>query len=176
MVYDAQGEDNKAREHLGHLTKVDPTHPDAWYLLGRIEEKEGHVPQAIDAYRMAVSAKPDLVDAHFNLAFLYRSEGKTQEAVRRFEEVIRLRPEYAEAHLNLGGLYANMGKLDLAEEEYETAVRLKPNMAEAHYSLGLFYESHRKDMGKALASYRKYIELGGRDERIERIVGQAGGR
>jgi tetratricopeptide (TPR) repeat protein len=123
---------------------------------------------------MAVSAKPDLVDAHFNLAFLYRSEGKMQEAVRRFEEVIRIRPEYAEAHLNLGGLYANMGKLDQAEDEYETAVQLKPNLAEAHHSLGLFYESHRRDMVRALASYRKYIELGGHDERIERIVGQGG--
>jgi tetratricopeptide (TPR) repeat protein len=132
------------------------------------------VPQAIDAYRMAVSAKPDLADAHFNLAFLYRSEGKMPEAIRRFEEVIKLRPEYAEAHLNLGGLYANMGKLDQAEDEYETAVQLKPTLAEAHYSLGLFYESHRKDMVRALASYRKYVELGGRDERIDRIVGQAG--
>jgi tetratricopeptide (TPR) repeat protein len=123
---------------------------------------------------MAVSAKPDLVDAHFNLAFLYRSEGKMPEATKRFEEVIRLRPEYAEAHLNLGGLYANAGKLDLAEEEYLHAVELKPSHAEAHHSLGLFYELQRKDMGKALVSYRKYIELGGRDERIERIVGQAG--
>jgi tetratricopeptide (TPR) repeat protein len=174
MVYDAQGETQKARETVVRLTKADSTHPDGWYLLGRIEEKESHVPQAIDAYRMAVSSKPDFVDAHLNLAFLYRSEGNMPEAVKRFEEVIRLRPEYAEAHLNLGGLYANMGKLDPAEEEYETAVQLKPNLAEAHHSLGLFYESYRKDMVRALVSYRKYIELGGHDERIERIVGQAG--
>jgi hypothetical protein len=76
--------------------------------------------------------------------------------VTRFEEVIRLRPEHAEAHLNLRGLYANMGKLDLTEEEYEMAVQLKPNLAEAHYSLGLFYESHRKDIGRALGGPTGY--------------------
>ena len=123
---------------------------------------------------MAVAAKPDLVDAHFNLAFLYRSEGNVPEAVKRFEEVIRLRPEYAEAHLNLGGLYTSMNRLNDAEEEYETAASLKPNMAEAHYSLGLFYELHRKDLTRALAQYRKYLELGGKDERVVRIIQQAG--
>src|SRR5207245_1801663 len=148
------------------LTRVDPSHPDAWYLLGHIEEKENNLPKAIEAYRMAVAAKPDLVDAHFNLAFLYRSEGNVPEAVKRFEEVIRLRPEYAEAHLNLGGLYTSMNRLNDAEEEYD--------MAEAHYSLGLFYELHRKDLARALAQYRKYLELGGKDERVVRIIQQAG--
>ena len=48
---------------------------------------------------------------------------------------------------------------------------LKPEYAEAHYNLGVFYELHRKDMPRALAQYRKYRELGGRDDRVERIVG-----
>ena len=47
-------------------------------------------------------------------------------------------------------------------------------MAEAHYNLGLFYELHKKDPIKALVQYRKYLELGGKDERVERIVRQAG--
>ena len=51
---------------------------------------------------------------------------------------------------------------------------LKPTSAEAHYNLGVFYELQRKDMGRALAQYRKYRELGGRDERVERIIGVGG--
>jgi hypothetical protein len=46
---------------------------------------------------------------------------------------------------------------------------------EAHYNLGVFYELHRRDAVKALAQYRRYYDLGGRDERVERIVG-AGAR
>jgi len=51
---------------------------------------------------------------------------------------------------------------------------LKPDYAEAHYNLGVFYELHRKDLPKALAQYQKYLTLGGRDDRVERIVGSGG--
>ena len=54
------------------------------------------------------------------------------------------------------------------------ALDLKPDYAEAHYNLGVFYELHRKDLPKALAQYQKYLTLGGRDDRVERIVGSAG--
>jgi Tfp pilus assembly protein PilF len=73
--------------------------------------------------------------------------------------------------MNLGVVYTSVSKLDDAEHEYEAAVSLKPDYAEAHYNLGVFYELHRKDMPRALAQYRKYRELGGRDDRVERIVG-----
>jgi Flp pilus assembly protein TadD len=115
------------------------------------------------------------VDAHYNLGFIYRSMDKNQQAVKQFKEVIRLQPEYAEAHMSLGVIYTLQGKLDEAEKEYEAAVSLKPALAEAHYNLGLFYELQRKDVGKALAQYRKYLELGGTDERVERIIRQMGG-
>jgi hypothetical protein len=51
---------------------------------------------------------------------------------------------------------------------------LKPDYAEAHYNLGVFYELHRKDLPKALAHYQMYLNLGGRDDRVARIVGSAG--
>jgi tetratricopeptide (TPR) repeat protein len=84
---------------------------------------------------------------------------------------LRYRPEYAEAYLNLGSIYTGMNRLEEAERAYEKTVVLKPDHAEARYSLGVFYELHRKDMPRALAQYRKYRELGGRDDRVERILG-----
>jgi len=53
-------------------------------------------------------------------------------------------------------------------------VALKPDYAEGHYNLGVFYELHRKDLPRALAQYHKYRELGGRDDRVERIIGSGG--
>lgn len=76
--------------------------------------------------------------------------------------------------MNLGVIYASLNKLDDAEQAYERAVALKPEYAEGHYNLGVFYELYRKDMAKALAQYRRYRDLGGRDERVERIVGVGG--
>jgi Flp pilus assembly protein TadD len=76
--------------------------------------------------------------------------------------------------MSLGAIYAAMNKLEESEQAYEKAVTLKPDYAEARYNFGVFYELYRKDMPRALAQYRKYRELGGRDERVERIVGQGG--
>lgn len=74
--------------------------------------------------------------------------------------------------MNLGMSYTALGLFDEAEQAYEKAVELKPNLPEAHYNLGVFYELHRKDPIRALVQYRKYLELGGNDERVERIVSQ----
>jgi tetratricopeptide (TPR) repeat protein len=73
--------------------------------------------------------------------------------------------------MNLGVIYTSLNQLDEAEQAYERAVSLKPDYAEGHYNLGVFYELHRKDLPRALAQYHKYRELGGRDDRVERIVG-----
>ncbi|MCC2640871.1 MAG: protein of unknown function, containing repeat [Nitrospira sp.] len=170
-LYDSQGDLKMAREQLSRLTHANPRHADAWYLLGRLAERTNDLHAAAAAFKEAIAVRPDLVDAHYNLAFVYRSQGLLAEAEHEFLEVIRYRPEYAEAHLNLGMVYTSLNRLDEAEKEHERAVALKPNSAEAHYNLGVFYELHRKDMVRALAQYRRYRDLGGRDERVERIIG-----
>ncbi|MDX2253536.1 MAG: tetratricopeptide repeat protein, partial [Nitrospira sp.] len=170
-LLDQHGESKDARETATRLTTVSPKHADGWYLSGRIAEKNGDLVEAVYAYQQAVAAKPDLVAAHYNLGFIYRSQDKPKEAEREFLEVLRYRPEYAEAHMNLGAIYTGTNRLEDAEQAYEKAVTLKPDYAEARYNFGVFFELYRKDMPRALAQYRKYRELGGRDERVERIVG-----
>jgi Flp pilus assembly protein TadD len=137
-------------------------------------EKENVLAEAANSYSRAIAAKPSFVDAHYNLAFIHRSQDRPVEAEREFLEVLRYRPEYAEAHMNLGMIYTGLNRLDEAEQSYERAVALKPNYAEAHYNLGVFYELHRKDLPKALAQYHAYLDLGGRDDRVKRIVGTLG--
>ena len=84
-------------------------------------------------------------------------------------------PRYAVAVLlvNLVGflvVYALQRKFNDAEQAYEEAIRLKPTMAEAYYNLGVFYEFHMRDPVRALVVYKKYLDLGGTDERVQRIV------
>jgi Tfp pilus assembly protein PilF len=174
LLYEAQGDSRGARETVGRLLKLDPKNADAWYLAGRMAEKDNALAEAADSYRQAIAAKPSFVDAHYNLAFIYRSQGQPVEAEREFLEVLRYRPEYAEAHMNLGVIYTDLNRLEEAERSYKRAVTLKPDHAEAHYNLGVFYELHRKDLPRALAQYHRYLDLGGRDDRVERIVGSAG--
>ena len=54
--------------------------------------------------------------------------------------------------------------------EYQSAISLKPKLVEAYYNLGVFYEFYRKDTGRALTQYQKYVQLGGNDERVKKLL------
>ena len=164
-LHESQGDLRQARDHLSSFDAGESQTCRCLVFARRFAERGNDLNAAAAALKEAIAVKADLVDAHYNLAFVIGSQGVLAEAEREFLEVLRYRPEYAEAHLNLGMVYTSLNRLEEAEREYERAVALKPNSAEAHYNLGVFYELHRKDMGRALAQYRRYRDLGGRDER-----------
>ena len=69
---------------------------------------------------------------------------------------------------------SNNNQIEEAEKQYKTAISLNPSLVEAHYNLGVFYEFYRKDPEKALTQYRKYMDLGGNDVRIQKLLKKAG--
>ena len=168
-LYAQTGNSAKAREQLKALTKLNPKDAETWMLLAQLAERDNQPKEAIQAYQTALQAKSDLLEAHYALGFLLQDQDQGQ-AADHFQEVIRLNPKHAQAHLNLGVLFANLDKLDQAEEAYQAAISLNPKLKEAYYNLGVFYEFHRKDTALALAQYRKYVELGGEDERIVNLL------
>ncbi len=53
----------------------------------------GKTAAALEAYRQALAADPNLADGHYNLARLYESLGKPQHAIRHLGEYRRLTGE-----------------------------------------------------------------------------------
>jgi tetratricopeptide (TPR) repeat protein len=52
-----------------------------YYNLGITYAKSGRHQEAIEAYKQAISIKPDYVDAHYSLGVVYYGSGKYQEAI-----------------------------------------------------------------------------------------------
>src|SRR5947199_228729 len=147
-----------------------PDAADAYYPSGTMAEKASNLAEAEQAYKKAVGARPEFVDAHYSLGFILKSKGELEPATQEFRTTVKLKPDYAEAYMNLGVVYALQHKFSEAEQAYEEAIRLRPTMAEAYYNLGVFYEFHMRDTARALVTYTTYLELGGEDERVQRIV------
>ncbi len=169
-LHNRRGDTAKAARHLRELTRLHPDHAAGWLLLAQLAEKDGQTEQAIDAYRKVLRADSDSVNAHYALGYLLQTQNRAAQAATHFQEVIRLNPKHAEAHLNLGVLFTNLDKIEQAEQEYLTARDLNPTLADVYYNLGVFYEFHRKDTALACPQYRKYQELGGRDERVHALL------
>ena len=117
-----------------------------------------------------MALKTDLVEPYFNLGILHQQNGESAKAAEAFENVIRLDPNNPEAHINLGVVYAAMAKVDQAEQEYLTALQLNPSLPDCHFNLGLLYEFHRNAPQKALKYYQEYVNLGGQDGRIIKLL------
>ena len=107
--------------------------------------------QAIEQYKLAMTADPDSPQLQDGIAMLYFRLGRIREAVSAAQDQVKKHPDDVEAHTLLGRVYLRslddrqaqgpqtQETLGAAIKEYETIARLKPNDLETHLLLGQLY-------------------------------------
>ena len=70
--------------------------------MGIALKHQGKLDEAIEAFKKAVSLKPDFADGYNNIGVALQDQGKLDEAIVSFNKAIRIKPDYAEAynHMN----------------------------------------------------------------------------
>jgi tetratricopeptide (TPR) repeat protein len=125
-------------EHLcRQIVQADPTHADAWCLLGEACEFQQKLNEAEVGYRRAIQLLPGFGNAHNWLGIVLARQGRLAEAAACFQQAIRSEPDNAEMHHNLGVALDRQGKTEAAIRSYRQALRLRPSFAQGHYNLGL---------------------------------------
>ncbi len=123
--------------------------------------------QAIEQYKLAMTADPESAMLEDGLANLYFRLGRIREAVSAAQEQVNRHPDDADAHMLLGRVYLrslddrqgqgqgaqSQEMLGEAIKEYETIARLKPKDLETHLLLGQLYGLNH-DSAKAEAQFR----------------------
>ena len=132
--------------------------PEAWVMLGVVEERLGRLEEAAASYRQAVVIRPDYGEVYYNLGNVLRRQRQQDEAAASYRRAIELRPEFAPAYNNLGNVLREQGKLEDAAASYRRAIDLRPNYAEAFYNLGLCDQT-RGAFTDAAEWYRRALEL-----------------
>ncbi|KKT85767.1 MAG: hypothetical protein UW85_C0013G0010 [Parcubacteria group bacterium GW2011_GWA1_Parcubacteria_45_10] len=89
----AQGADVFTIQAYSQAIALDPVNPLLRVSLGGTYYALGNYDSAIDAFKLAVIAKPDLANAHYNLAAAYREKGETQKAIDEIKTVLSLVPQ-----------------------------------------------------------------------------------
>jgi tetratricopeptide (TPR) repeat protein len=118
--------------------------------------------QAIEQYKLALTADPESPQLQDGLAMLYFRLGRIREAVSAAQDQVKKHPEDVDAHMLLGRVYLrslddrstqgaqSADMLQAAIREYETIARLKPNDLETHLLLGQLYGlSHESSKAEA---------------------------
>ena len=75
------------------VVAANPKDDRAWYDLGFVYKATQRRPEAIDAYKKAIGAKPDLYEANLNLALVLAQEGQNADAAKYLHAAIKLMPD-----------------------------------------------------------------------------------
>jgi len=90
-------------------------------------------------------------------------EKKAEQLPVKFAEMARenkvLLKETALMHYNLGVFYTKNKEFARSIAEFEKAIELNPDDPYAHYNLGYIYAEYLVNRQKAIANFRKYLDL-----------------
>lgn len=139
LVFEEQGDLNRAIAQYQAALKVDPHFAAAHYQLGQVYRQQGESDKALNAYLAAVQSQPDLIPAQQALGWLYGEKGRLDKTIQAFQAILAIDPNYTEAHFGLGWAYGQQGRFDKAVTAYKTTLYLNPNHSAAHHNLGWTY-------------------------------------
>ncbi len=113
------------------ILALQPQHPDALHLLGRIHGDRGELQEAIELIGRALKALPKFPDAHHNLSTYLIRDGKFADAERHLRSVLKLQPQNARAESDLGGVLLQLRRYKDAAASFDKALQHDPTLATA---------------------------------------------
>ncbi|MCM8774210.1 MAG: tetratricopeptide repeat protein [Candidatus Omnitrophica bacterium] len=87
------------------------------------------------------------------------AEDDLNKAIEAYLQLLKLQPYNSHIHYNLAILYLQIGYYWEASQYLLSALELNPNDSDAYYNLGIIYEIFLNDKDKAIACYKKYLNL-----------------
>ena len=183
----ADGDIERAVEHLERATELAPEYYEAWVDLGAQYSQLGRYDDAIAALLEAASVNPAGALAPMNLGALYFQQGDREraeadprsdetflEAQGWLERSIELDSTSAAARYYLGATFFRLSQYELAEGMLQTAVEIAGRHPQARLMLINVYARLNR-LPDALAQARAFVDENPEAperERIMRLVGQ----
>ena len=112
-AYLAEKNYEKAKIEIKNVLQIDPKYAEAYYLMGRLNDKERAFGKAISNYKKALELNPDHVEAKVKLAVIYviaGTEDYISKAKKLLGEVKVLDPNNSEAAFVAGTILYKTGK------------------------------------------------------------------
>jgi tetratricopeptide (TPR) repeat protein len=121
---------------LWEAARLTPHDADVQNALGEALERIGALDAAVDAYRSAVSERPDFRKASNNLILALVKSGKGEEAVQRARARAADAPDDPDRHFTLGLAQSEQNVAD-AMASFRRVLEIAPRHALARYNLAL---------------------------------------
>ena len=139
LVYAAQSQDAKAREHLLKAVRLNPQSVPARTNLAASLAHAGKLDLASEQFKKAVELDPESYDTNHNLGEAYAGTGKVAEAIPYLQKAQKLTPGSYDNGYDLSLAYEKTEHFAEARQLIHELLKVK-NTAELHNLLGLVEE------------------------------------
>jgi len=149
-----------AEQEIRKALELVPREPRYFELLGLVQQAQGRLQLAEDAYRMALQQADAPASVLVNYSTLLLLRERFDEALALAQRALQ-DPRYgrpAVAHVNSGWAYFKKGALRQAEEQFRAALNYQPDLPEAHHNLGLVY-TRLREHNRAVQEFREAIRF-----------------
>ena len=152
------GQYQKALNKGAQLLERFPKSIDVLNIIGAANQGLGFLEDAIEAYKKALSIKPDYAEAYYNIGLTFQAQGKLEDAIEAYNRALSIKPDYAKSLNNMGNILKEQGRLEEAIEVYNKALSHEANFAEAYNNLGGALKQEGK-IYEAIEAYNKALAI-----------------
>jgi tetratricopeptide (TPR) repeat protein len=129
---------------------------------GQVRLRQGHYPEAILAYRMALAADNRSAAVHYYLGIALMAQGHTEEALLSLQDAITYNPKMEAARIDYGNALFQERRYADALESYRAARHIAPKDRIARTDIAIALQAMGR-MEEALPLYRRVVETAPND-------------
>lgn len=131
--------------------------------------------EAMERLDKAIQYNPAYGDAYVLKSYLLLDRlNKPDEALAAADLAVKHAPTNPDSFYTLGLVQQKKGRFAEAEQAFLQALKVNPGYSDVHLSLGDLYAQDLKDRKKAVASYERYMETGGNENRVRDYLRESG--
>jgi protein O-GlcNAc transferase len=156
LAWHQQGQLAPARALYEQLLGEQPTHADAWHLLGVLLLQTQQAPQALAHIDRALALQPGHAAAHANRGMALMALQHAKDAVLSYQRSLQLRPGHVETLVNLGIAQQAIKDHEAAVRSYAQALLLQPTHVKAACNQGVSLAAMGR-LAEAIACYDRLL-------------------
>jgi serine/threonine protein kinase/tetratricopeptide (TPR) repeat protein len=137
-VFASTGRYEDAVQQFRRSLELDHNSDETLRSLADAHQKLGQPAAAEEAYRKAVSLRPNYWAVYSAFGTFYYNQARFADATGMFKKAIQLAPLNYSGYLNLGAAYSQLDRYQEAVEALKQSIAVRPNF-EAYGNLGAVY-------------------------------------